>query len=102
MPKYGHCWLGQAKPSVFTRLGAPRRLLSSRQGRRGGGGGATAEVGSPLHRQVGQSSGVRGLRSRGTRLGLGRLRERGRGSQPSCLNSANQRRKKHTSRNTST
>ena len=27
--------LGQAKPSVFTRLGAPRRLLTSRQGRTG-------------------------------------------------------------------
>ncbi len=33
MPKDGHFWLGQANPSVFTRLGAPRRLLTSQQGR---------------------------------------------------------------------
>jgi len=33
MPKEGHFGLGQAKPSVFTRLGAPRWLFTSRQGR---------------------------------------------------------------------
>jgi hypothetical protein len=33
MPKYGHCWFGQAKPSVSIRLGAPRRLFTSHQGR---------------------------------------------------------------------
>ena len=57
MPKDAHCWLGQAKPSVFTRLGAPRRLFTSRQGRTG------AEAGSrpgEARRQAGQSSGVRG------------------------------------------
>jgi len=48
MPKEGHFGLGQAKPSVFTRLGAPRRLFTSRQGRdirrpspRRGSGGET-------------------------------------------------------------
>ena len=35
MPKYGHWWLGQSKPSEFARSGAPRRLLTSRQGRTG-------------------------------------------------------------------
>src|SRR5947208_227730 len=33
MPKEGQFGLGQAKPSVFTRLGAPRWLFTSRQGR---------------------------------------------------------------------
>jgi RNA recognition motif-containing protein len=41
IPEYGHRWLGQAKPSVFTRFGAPRRLLTSRQGRTGRGAGPT-------------------------------------------------------------
>jgi len=33
MPEERHFRLGQAKPSVFTRLGAPRRLFTSGQGR---------------------------------------------------------------------
>ena len=33
LPKYGHCGFGQAKPSVSMRLGAPRRLFTSLQGR---------------------------------------------------------------------
>jgi hypothetical protein len=32
-PKYRHCRLGQANPSGFTHLGAPRRLFTSGQGR---------------------------------------------------------------------
>jgi len=45
MPKYEHCWLGQAKPSVFTCFGAPRRLLTSRQGRTSVGAGLTPDEG---------------------------------------------------------
>jgi hypothetical protein len=58
IPKYGHCCLGQAKPAVGIRLGAPRRLFTSRQGRTGAGAGLTPEE---KRRQRGQSSGVRGL-----------------------------------------
>src|SRR5215472_13595429 len=61
MPKYGHCWLGQAKPSVCIRLGALRRLFTSQQARTGTEAGLTLEEES---RQMGQSSGVRGLRRR--------------------------------------
>ncbi len=66
MPKDGHWWVGQAKPSVFPRLGAPRRLLTSHQGRTGVGAGLTADEGVQERRQAGQSSGVRGLRRRWT------------------------------------
>ncbi len=71
MPKYEHCWLGQAKPSVFTRFGAPRRLLTSRQGRTGVGEGLTPDEGVQQRRQAGQSSGVRGLRRRWTVVRIG-------------------------------
>jgi hypothetical protein len=60
IPKYEHCCFGQAKPSVFTRLGAPRRLFTSLQGRTGAEAGLTLEE----RRQMGQSSGVRGLSKR--------------------------------------
>jgi hypothetical protein len=60
IPEYGHFWLGQAKSSVFTRFGAPRRLLTSRQGRTGGGTGSTADERVQERRQAGQSRGVRG------------------------------------------
>ena len=60
MPEYGHWWLGQAKPSVFTRFGAPRRLLTSRQGRTGVGAGLTPDEGVGERRQAGQSCGVHG------------------------------------------
>jgi hypothetical protein len=43
MPEYGHWWLGQAKPSVFTRFGAPRRLFTSPQGRTGRGADPTPD-----------------------------------------------------------
>ncbi len=66
MPKYGHWWLGQAKPSVFTRFGAPRRLLTSRQGRTGGAAGSPPDERVEERRQAGQSRGERGLRSRWT------------------------------------
>jgi hypothetical protein len=60
MPKDRHCRLGQTKPSVFTRLGAPRRLFISRQGRTGAGAGPTTDEEPQVRRQAGQSSGVRG------------------------------------------
>ncbi len=66
MPEYGHWRLGQAKPSVFTRFGAPRRLFTSRQGRISGGAGAGSTTDEQVgeRRQVGQSRGERGLRRR--------------------------------------
>src|SRR5215469_13289537 len=60
MPKYRHFWLGQAYPSVLTRLGAPRRLLTSRQGRTGPGAGPPPDEAVESRRQAGQSSGQRG------------------------------------------
>ena len=60
MPKYAHCWLGQAKPSVFTCFGAPRRLFTSPQGRTGAEAGLTLGEGVQARRKAGQSSGVRG------------------------------------------
>src|SRR5258708_12589905 len=63
-PKYGHWGLGQAKPWVFIRLGAPRRLLTSRQGRTGRGAGSTSDERVEERRQAGQSSGVGGLSRR--------------------------------------
>ena len=60
----GAAGLGQAKPCVAMRLGAPRRLLHARHGRIGGteavGVGGTALC----RRQAGQSLRVRGLSSR--------------------------------------
>jgi hypothetical protein len=56
--------VGQAKPSVFTRFGAPRRLLTSRQGRTGEAAVPTPDERVEEGRQAGQSSGVRGLRRR--------------------------------------
>ncbi len=44
MPKERHSRLGRAKPSVFTRLGTPGRLLTSRQGRTGGGAGSPRDA----------------------------------------------------------
>src|SRR5215469_12879763 len=64
LPKYGHCRLGQAKPAVFTRLGALRRLLTSLQGRTGVGAGSTTDEAVEASRQAGQSSGQRGFNSR--------------------------------------
>ncbi len=66
MPKYRHCRLGQAKPYVFTRFGAPRRLLTSRQGCTDSGDEPTPAEKVEERRQAGQSSGVRGLRRRWT------------------------------------
>jgi hypothetical protein len=62
--------LGQAKPSVFTRLGAPRRLFTSHQGRTGRGDGPPPDEGTQERRQAGQSSGVRGLRRRWSEVRL--------------------------------
>ena len=53
MPKYEHCWLGQANPAVFTRLGAPRRLFTSRQGRTGKGTDSTTAEGVEARRHAG-------------------------------------------------
>src|SRR5215469_7659934 len=60
IPEYGHVGLGQAKPSVFTRFGAPRRLFTSRQGRTGADAGSTPDEAVEARRQAGQSSGERG------------------------------------------
>ncbi len=64
MRKYRHCWLGQAKPSVSIRLGAPRRLFTADQGRTGRGTDPTPDEGVEARRQAGQSSGERGLSRR--------------------------------------
>ena len=50
---------------MFIRLGAPRRLFTSLQGRTGVEAGLTPEE---ERRQMGQSSGVRGLRRRCTEV----------------------------------
>jgi hypothetical protein len=55
---------GQAKPWVSIRFGAPRRLLTSRQGRTGRGAGSTPDERVEERRQAGQSGGVRGLSRR--------------------------------------
>src|SRR5207245_1762775 len=57
IPKYMHCWLGQAKPSVCIRFGAPRRLLISHQGRTGVAAGPAPNAEVEARRQAGQSSG---------------------------------------------
>jgi hypothetical protein len=66
MPEDGHWWFGQAKPWVFTRLGAPRQLFISLQGRTGAGAGPTTDEKVEERRQAGQSRGERGLRRRWT------------------------------------
>src|SRR5712692_515407 len=93
--KYRHCGFGQANPSVFTRLGAPRRLFTSHQGRTGTGTGSPADEAGEASRQAGQSSGVRGLRSRWTVEWMAPPLEGevGRWSQPRCQSSARERRK---------
>jgi hypothetical protein len=104
IPKYRHCGLGQAKPSVFTRWGAPRRLLISRQGRTGAGPGAPPNEGVEPRRQAGQSSGERGLRRCCTvvRLTSPREEEGRRWNQSRRHNSDRERRRQTTSRNTNT
>jgi hypothetical protein len=59
--------IGQAKPSVFTRLGAPRRLFTSRQGGTGAGSSVPGDEWEAERQQAGQSRGVRGLRRRGSK-----------------------------------
>jgi hypothetical protein len=63
--------MGQAKPCVGIRLGAPRRLLISRQGRTGTRTGAGRVGYGTDGQQAGQSRGVRGFSSRGTLDGAG-------------------------------
>jgi len=60
MPEEGHFRLGQAKPSVFTRFGAPRRLFTSCQGCTDAGAGFTTDERVQQRRQAGQSRGERG------------------------------------------
>src|SRR2546421_7848210 len=104
MPKYRHSWLGQAKPSVFTRLGAPRRLLTSRQGRTGRGAGSPPDEEVEARRQAGQSSGLRGLSRRWSVLRLAPHREEQgrRGNQSRRHSSASKKRRLTTSKNTNT
>jgi len=64
LPKYVHCRLGQAKPSVGIRFGAPRQLFTSHQGRTGAGTGPAPNQPVEACRQTGQSSGERGLSRR--------------------------------------
>ncbi len=63
---YRHVRLGQAKPWVAMRLGAPRRLFISRHGVTVGCSGARLGATAACWRQIGQLSGVRGLSSRWT------------------------------------
>jgi hypothetical protein len=86
MPKYRPFWLGQAYPSVLTRLGAPRRLLTSRHGRTGAGAGPPADAGVEASRQAEQASGVRGESRRWSvvRLAPPREEEDRRGNQESA------------------
>jgi len=58
--------LGHAKPAVSIRLGAPRRLFSSRQGVTGGCSGVVGVEVATNWRQARQASGVRGFSSRWT------------------------------------
>src|SRR5437588_7822366 len=58
IPEEGHFRFGQAKPWVFTRLGAPRRLFTSCQGRTGAGSTPNSRV--EARHQAGQSRGERG------------------------------------------
>src|SRR6266852_4516613 len=102
MPEYGHWWLGQAKPSVFTRFGAPRRLFPSRQGR--AGASSPPDEGVEARRQAGQSSGQRGFRRRWSVVHLAPPREEEgwRSNQSRRQSSAREKRRQTTSRNTNT
>src|SRR5438067_858621 len=104
MPKDRSFWLGQAKPSVLTRLGAPRPLLTSRQGCTGAGAGPSADAEVEARRQAEQSSGVRGGRRRCSVVHLAppRAEEDRRGKQPRRQSSARERRRQTTSRTTNT
>src|SRR5258708_93485 len=101
MPNKGHFWLGQAKPAVLMRLGAPRRLFTSRQGR--AGAGSPPDEGVEARRQAGQSSGERGLRRRWSAVRLAPPpEEEGRKSNHSTPPSLARERRQTTSRNTYT
>src|SRR6266566_444086 len=102
MPQYGHRGLGQASPSVFTRLGAPRRLFTSRQGRTGRGAGSPPDEGVEARRQAGQSSGQRGLSRRWSvvRLAPPREEEGRKWNQQRRPSLARESRRQPTSRNT--
>jgi hypothetical protein len=104
LPKYGHCGFGQAKPSVFTRFGAPRRLLTSRQGRTGACAGSPDDEAGEARRQAGQSPGVRGLSKRWSLVRLvAPCEEAGRrGNQSRRPSLAKEMIKPTTSRNTNT
>jgi hypothetical protein len=75
IPQYEHCRFGQTNPSVFMRLGAPRRLLTSRQGRTGRGDGPAPDEEVEARRQAGQLPGQRGFRRRWSVLRLASPRE---------------------------
>jgi hypothetical protein len=76
--------VGQAKPCVGMRLGAPQRLLISRQGRTGAG---MVEYGTD-GQQAGQSRGVRGFSRRGTLGGTAGCPWRGRGERQAIATQA--------------
>src|SRR5947208_2471395 len=100
MPKYAQCWLGQANPSVSMRLEAPRRLLTSGQGRTRTGPSPAPDGAAEPSRQAGQSSGERGFSRRWDvlRLAPPREEEGRRGSQSRRQSSARKKRKKNTSK----
>src|SRR5215470_11086943 len=102
IPKYAHCWLGQEKPAVCIRLGAPRRLFTSDQGRTGRGTGPPPNEGVEPRRQAGQSSGQRGFSRRWSvpHLAPPRGEEGRRGSQSKRQSSAREKKRQTTSRNT--
>ena len=102
MLKYRHFWFGQAKPSVSIRLGAPRRLFTSHQGRSGSDTVPPPNEGREPRRQAGQSSGVRGFSRRWSELCLALLRgeEGRRWSWSRHQSSASARRRQTTSKNT--
>src|SRR5258707_12616216 len=104
MPKYRHWWLGQANPSVFTRLGAPRWLFTSGQGRTGAVTGPAPDKAVEARRQAGQSSGERGFRRRWSvvRLAPPREEQGRRWNQSRRQISAREWRRQTTRRNTNT
>ena len=115
LPGQFPCFRSNSYPSVqnwstlqlnyqLTRLGAPRRLLTSRQGRTGAGAGPTADAGVEARRQAEQSSGGRGWRCRWSvvRLAPPREEEDRRGNQSRRQSSATQMRRQTTSRTTNT
>src|SRR2546423_914708 len=100
IPQYAHCWLEQAKPSVFTRLGAPRRLFTSHQGRTGAGANPPPDEAVEPRRQAGQSCGEQGL-SRRWNVVRTALDWTGPGwGQKRAQRSAREKMRKNTSRNT--